>query len=44
LGHVFPIYEQFKGGKGVATLMGIILAINLPAALICAGIIYCYCF
>ena len=37
-GHVFPIYEQFKGGKGVATLMGIILAINLTAALICAGL------
>ena len=27
LGHVFPLYEQFQGGKGVATLMGIILAI-----------------
>lgn len=31
-GHVFPIYERFKGGKGVATLLGIILAINFPAA------------
>tara|TARA_B100001287_G_scaffold192399_1_gene162634 strand:+ start:12643 stop:13299 length:657 start_codon:yes stop_codon:yes gene_type:complete len=35
LGHVFPIYEQFQGGKGVATLMGIILAINFSAAIGC---------
>ena len=35
LGHVFPIYERFQGGKGVATLMGIILAINFSAAIGC---------
>tara|TARA_Y100001954_G_C15585956_1_gene490712 strand:+ start:49 stop:702 length:654 start_codon:yes stop_codon:yes gene_type:complete len=35
LGHVFPVYEQFQGGKGVATLMGIILAINFSAAIGC---------
>lgn len=37
-GHVFPIYARFKGGKGVATLLGIILAINLPAASASFGI------
>lgn len=38
LGHVFPVYERFKGGKGVATLLGIVLAINFPAAVVCFGI------
>ncbi len=38
LGHIFPIYERFKGGKGVATLLGMVLAINPMVALICLGI------
>ena len=28
LGHIFPITLKFKGGKGVATSLGIILALN----------------
>jgi len=36
IGHVFPIYERFKGGKGVATLLGVVIAVSLPAALICS--------
>ncbi|MCQ2548048.1 MAG: glycerol-3-phosphate 1-O-acyltransferase PlsY [Clostridia bacterium] len=35
LGHVFPIYYGFKGGKGVATAFGAILRINWMVALIC---------
>lgn len=35
MGHIFPIYIQFKGGKGVATLLGMVLAINPPAAGVC---------
>ncbi|WP_107040361.1 glycerol-3-phosphate 1-O-acyltransferase PlsY [Brumimicrobium mesophilum] len=35
LGHIFPIFASFKGGKGVATSLGVILGIHPPAALIC---------
>ena len=35
LGHIFPIYVGFKGGKGVATGMGIILAFSPLVALFC---------
>ena len=34
LGHVFPIYVGFRGGKGVATLLGFMLAVFPEAALI----------
>jgi len=33
LGHLFPIYHQFKGGKGVATAFGILLVIHSKIAL-----------
>jgi len=38
LGHIFPIYVGFKGGKGVATLLGLLLAIQPAPTLICIGI------
>jgi glycerol-3-phosphate acyltransferase PlsY len=35
IGHVFPIWADFKGGKGVATILGMALAIQPIVALIC---------
>jgi acyl phosphate:glycerol-3-phosphate acyltransferase len=38
IGHIFPIWANFKGGKGVATLFGMILAIQPVIALSCVGV------
>ncbi|MFN9355761.1 MAG: glycerol-3-phosphate 1-O-acyltransferase PlsY [Alphaproteobacteria bacterium] len=37
VGHIFPVWLNFKGGKGVATYLGILAALNLPVALITAA-------
>lgn len=35
VGHTFPIFFEFKGGKGIATSLGVILMINWKIGLIC---------
>ncbi|QOR76246.1 MAG: glycerol-3-phosphate 1-O-acyltransferase PlsY [Thermoflavifilum sp.] len=38
MGHIFPIWADFRGGKGVATLFGMVLAIQPVVALCCVGV------
>ena len=38
LGHVFSIFLKFRGGKGVSTLFGVLVALNLSIALIAGAI------
>ena len=35
IGHTFPVFFKFKGGKGVATALGVLFIINWQIALIC---------
>lgn len=38
IGHLYPVWADFKGGKGVATLLGVVLAIQPIVALSCIGV------
>lgn len=38
IGHIFPIYAGFRGGKGIATLLGIMAVLHWQLTLICIGI------
>lgn len=35
VGHIYPVFAQFKGGKGINTLLGMMLVTNPLAALVC---------
>lgn len=36
-GHCYPLWLKFKGGKGVATFLGVVLAISWPVGLLCCA-------
>ena len=38
LGHLFPVFADFRGGKGVATIFGVLLFLQPEIALICATV------
>jgi acyl phosphate:glycerol-3-phosphate acyltransferase len=38
VGHLYPVFANFRGGKGVATLLGLILGLYPELALVCVGI------
>lgn len=38
VGHIFPVWFDFRGGKGIATLFGMVLAIQPLVALSCVGV------
>lgn len=38
VGHMWPLFFGFKGGKGVATALGVLLALSWPTALVCGAV------
>jgi len=39
LGHIFPVFANFKGGKGVATLLGMLIAVQ-PVVAVCCVVVF----
>jgi glycerol-3-phosphate acyltransferase PlsY len=41
IGHIFPVFAGFRGGKGVATIFGVLLAIHPLLTISCLGVFLC---
>jgi glycerol-3-phosphate acyltransferase PlsY len=41
IGHIFPVFAGFRGGKGVATIFGVLLAIHPLLTISCFGVFLC---
>jgi len=41
IGHIFPVFAGFHGGKGVATIFGVLLAIDPLLTISCFGVFLC---
>jgi acyl phosphate:glycerol-3-phosphate acyltransferase len=44
IGHIFPIWASFRGGKGVATLLGMAIAIQPVVAVCCLAVFFVVLF
>lgn len=40
MGHIFPVFAGFRGGKGIATLFGVTLAVHPLACLVAVGVFF----
>ncbi len=40
VGHIYPIFAQFRGGKGIATAMGVVVAVLPMAAIACVVVFF----
>jgi len=43
IGHLFPVYTGFRGGKGIATMMGLLIGLH-PLAAVCCFLIFVVIF
>ncbi len=41
VGHIYPVFAGFRGGKGVATIFGVLLAIHPLVTISCFGVFLC---
>lgn len=41
IGHIYPVFAQFRGGKGVGTIFGVLLALHPLLTLSCMGVFLC---